>query len=235
MAIGPAVCLVCGEPLVYFEEARDVTCCMCGKVERGHSVCRDGHYVCDACHRAEGVERAMDFCGTSDSRNPVEMAMAIMEDKAVFPNGPEHHTLVGAVLLAAYRNAGGEIDLDAALAELRARSLNVPGGACGFWGACGAAVSAGMYMSIVLGSTPMAREPWAQATRLTARILDRLADLGGPRCCKRTSFTAIKTAVGYTEEVCGVSMELPEHIVCTHFARNNECLKKACPYFPTRA
>ncbi len=235
MAIKPAACLVCGEPLEYSEEVRDVTCCMCGKVERGHSVCRDGHYVCDACHRAQGVERAMDFCGTSDSRNPVEIAMAIMEDKAVFPNGPEHHTLVGAVLLTAYRNAGGEIDLNAALEELRTRSLSVPGGTCGFWGTCGAAVSAGMYMSIVLGSTPMTREPWAQTMRLVSRILDRLADMGGPRCCKRASFAAIETAAEYTEQVCGVSMDLPERIVCAHFARNNECLRKACPYFPTRA
>ncbi|MEQ3362144.1 DUF5714 domain-containing protein [Raoultibacter massiliensis] len=234
MSIGLAVCLVCGSPLDYFEEAQEVTCHICGKKETGHSVCSSGHYVCDECHRAGGVEQTMSYCRASDSKDPIGIAMKIMDDKSIFPNGPEHHTLVGAALLTAYSNAGGEIDLDRALEELRARSLNVPGGTCGFWGTCGAAVSAGMYMSIVSGSTPMSREPWAQTTRLTARILDRLADLGGPRCCKRTSFTAIKTAVEYTDEVCGVSMELPEKIVCTHFARNRECLRADCPYFPSR-
>lgn len=232
MSIGLAVCLVCGEPLEYFEEAQEVTCCVCGKKEHGHSVCRTGHYVCDACHRAGGVEQVMAFCASSKSADPIEIAMGIMDDKAIFPNGPEHHTLVGAALLTAYRNAGGTVDLGKALAELRTRSLNVPGGTCGFWGTCGAAVSAGMYMSIVLGSTPMTREPWAQTTRLTARILDRLADVGGPRCCKRTSFTAIKTAAEYTDELQGVRMNLPERIVCTHFARNQECLRGECPYFP---
>lgn len=30
-------------------------------------------------------------------------------------------------------------------------------GACGFWGACGAGISAGMFVSIVTGSTPPAK------------------------------------------------------------------------------
>lgn len=230
MSIGKASCLVCGEPLQYFEEAREVTCAVCGKHEAARAVCREGHYVCDACHRKEGVDLVMARCASTDSRNPIEIAQDLMAEKAIYPNGPEHHTLVGAALLAAYRNAGGEIDLDRALAELRERSLNVPGGACGFWGTCGAAVSAGMYLSIVTGSTPLTAEPWAQVQGLTARILGRLAEIGGPRCCKRTSFTAIQTSVNYTAEVLGVRMELPERIVCTFAARNAECIGARCPY-----
>ncbi len=234
MTVGRASCLVCGKPLQYFEEAQEVVCHECGKKETGHSICQDGHYVCDACHRTGGVDLVMKRCKESYSRNPIELAMEIMNHRSIYPNGPEHHTLVGAVLLAAYHNAGGGIDLDKTLEELRWRSLHLPGGTCGFWGTCGAAVSAGMYMSIITGSTPMTREPWARTTRLTARILDKLADLGGPRCCKRTSFTSIKEAVEYTKEVQGVEMELSEKIICTHSARNAECLRKACPYFPGR-
>ena len=232
MSTGLAVCLVCGEKLEYFEEAQKVTCQLCGKIETGHSICTEGHYVCDACHRAGGVEQIMKYCQAADSKNPIEIAMEIMDDKVIYPNGPEHHTLVGAVLLAAYANAGGDVKLEKALEELRSRSLNVPGGTCGFWGTCGAAVSAGMFMSIVLGSTPMTKEPWAQITRLTSLILSRMADLGGPRCCKRTSYIAIEETVGYTADLLGIQMELPERIVCTHFSRNMECLKDECPYFP---
>ena len=78
----------------------------------------------------------------------------------------------------------------------------------------------------------MTREPWAQTQRLTSRILARLADLGGPRCCKRTGFTAIIESAKYVDEVRGVRMELPETVTCTHYARNKECLKLDCPYFP---
>lgn len=227
-----AICLVCGEPLNYFEEARAVTCHICGKEETGHCVCTSGHYVCDACHREGGVEAVMRFCRASDSRNPIAIAQRMMSDKAIFPNGPEHHTLVGAALLVAYHNAGGDIDLEKSLGELKKRSLQVPGGACGFWGTCGAATSAGQYWSIVSGSTPMAKGPWAETQRLTSRILGKLADLGGPRCCKRTGFTAILEAAAYTDELHGVKMDVPNHVTCAFFTRNAECLKDACPYFP---
>lgn len=36
--------------------------------------------------------------------------------------GPEHHMLVGASLLTAYKNAGGELELSSALAEMQARA-----------------------------------------------------------------------------------------------------------------
>ena len=235
MSHGNAICLVCGEPLEYFEDGRDVTCHICGKSEIGHSVCVEGHYVCDACHRAGGVRHILDYCAHTDSRNPIEIAQALMGDKSIYPNGPEHHTLVGASLLAAYRNAGGGLDLDAALAELEKRSLQVPGGTCGFWGTCGAATSAGQFWSIVSGATPMTREPWAQTQRLTSIVLGHLADIGGPRCCKRTGFTAILDAARYAEELHGVAMELPERVTCSFFTRNAECLKTECPYFPGNA
>ena len=60
-------------------------------------------------------------------------------------HGPEHHVMVGAALLTAYKNAGGNIELKDALIEMMHRGKAVPGGACGFWGACGAGISAGMF------------------------------------------------------------------------------------------
>ena len=53
------VCLVCGEPLRYFEAAQEVTCEECGRVEAAHATCQSGHYVCDQCHRARGVEHVL--------------------------------------------------------------------------------------------------------------------------------------------------------------------------------
>lgn len=234
MSAGKGICLVCGEPLAYFEEAQDVTCQICGKKETGHSVCVEGHYVCDTCHRAGGVEHIMSVCRETDSKSPIRIAQKIMSDKSIYPNGPEHHTLIGASLMVAYKNAGGDIDLDKALAELQKRSLLVPGGTCGFWGTCGAATSAGQWWSIVSGSTPMTRDPWAQTQRLTSRILGKLADLGGPRCCKRTGFTAILEGVAFAKEMHGVEMETPEKVTCAFHARNAECLKEGCPYFPSK-
>ena len=232
MSAGKANCLVCGEPILYFEEAQDVTCVVCGKQETGHSICSAGHYVCDACHRAGGVDHVIEYCLGSDSKNPVDMAIELMRDQSIYPNGPEHHTLVGAALMAAYRNAGGEVDLEKGLAELRKRSMQVPGGTCGFWGVCGAATSAGQFWSIVSGSTPMKRDSWAECQELTSRVLGRLAELGGPRCCKRTGFSAILESVAFAKEKRGVEMELPAEVRCPFFPRNAECLKEDCPFYP---
>lgn len=235
MGSAQANCAICGQPLQYFDEARDVLCAVCGKPDTGRCVCEDGHYVCDDCHRAAGVDLVMEACASTDSRNPIELAQRIMGDRRIYPNGPEHHSLVGAVLLAAYRNAGGGIDLDASLAELRRRSLQVPGGTCGYWGVCGAAVSAGQFYSIVTAGTPLTEDQWARSARLTSDILGRLAEIGGPRCCKRTSFTAIETTAAHVRRELGVEMELPERTTCSFMAGNAQCRKQGCPYFPRRS
>ena len=67
---------------------------------------------------------------------------------------------MGAALLTAYKNAGGALDLEKALREMYSRGRAVPGGTCGFWGACGAGIGAGQFMAIATESTPLAREPW---------------------------------------------------------------------------
>ena len=49
----------------------------------------------------------------------------------------------------------GKIELDTALHEMKERGSEYPGGACGLWGCCGAAVSTGMFMSIITKATPL--------------------------------------------------------------------------------
>ena len=225
-------CLVCGKPLQYFETERELTCSLCGKTFSSSASCVDGHYVCDGCHARRGVEVILEHCKKSDSKDPVALAREIMADPYIYMHGNEHHILVGAVLLTAYRNAGGDIDLDAALEEMRSRGAKYPGGSCGFWGCCGAAVSAGMFWSIATGTTPLSGKSWGLGNRLTAAALDAIGETGGPRCCKRNSYTAIRTAAAFVKEHLGVAMELPETIACTHFEENQQCLRRHCPYYP---
>ena len=108
----------------------------------------------------------------------------------------------------------------------------VPGGACGFAGCCGAAVGAGIFLSIVLETNPTKKGHYDEVNRMTARCLSRIADAGGPRCCKRNGFLAIEEAVRFTEEVTGISMDLPATVHCAHHERNRECIGRTCPYFP---
>ena len=86
-------------------------------------------------------------------------------------------------------------------------------------------------MSILTGSTPLNKEAWPIAQQMVARCLNSLADVGGPRCCKRTSRLAIHEAVLFTAERFGVVMPEKE-VKCDYMKRNRECIGKACPYFP---
>ena len=106
-------CLVCGKPLQYFETERELTCALCGKTFFSSASCMDGHYVCDECHARQGVEVILEHCKKSASRDPVALAREIMADPYIYMHGNEHHILVGAVLLTAYRNAGGRLGGDA--------------------------------------------------------------------------------------------------------------------------
>ena len=57
--------------------------------------------------------------------NPVVIFKQIAKKEYVSIHGPEHHILDGASLLVAYKNAGGEIDLEQALDRLMDAGGNV--------------------------------------------------------------------------------------------------------------
>ena len=115
-----------------------------------------------------------------------------------------------------------------ALEEISGRGRAVPGGACGFWGACGAGLSAGMYCSIAAGATPLSGESWSLANQLTSRALAAIAAHGGPRCCKRTTFAVIIAASEWIHDTLGVDVAVHEGFKCGFFAENKQCLGKDC-------
>ncbi len=221
-------CLICRAPLEYSEKDELMECAICHKKESSKTKCRNGHYVCNECH-TKGMDTIIGLCLENSSKNPIRILEQLMEQPFCHMHGPEHHVMVGSALLTAYRNAGGEIDLDTALAEMYSRGKSVPGGACGFWGACGAGISTGMFVSIISKSTPLAAEPFRLSHLMTSRSLEQIGRVGGPRCCKRDSFLSILSAVDFVEENFGISMEKPE-VICRYSSENNQCIGKRCPF-----
>ena len=224
-------CMICGNDLVYFETAREQRCFICGAKGNANASCKCGHYVCDACHAEKGLLFIARHTSESRSRNPVAIAMEMMENSSINMHGPEHHYLVAAALLAAYKNAGGRIDLDSALLFALQRAKNVPGGICGLWGCCGAGVASGIFVSVVTGATPLSESEWSLANQMTSRSLLLIAQHGGPRCCKRNSFLAIHQAAAFAKEQLGVAMELPQQVACAFSHRNKQCKKNKCLYY----
>ena len=177
------------------------------------------------------IDSAWLTCLQHTSRNPLTILRDLMALPLCHMHGPEHHTLVGSALLTAYKNSGGEIDLPSALEELHARAQKVPGGACGYWGACGAAISSGMFVSIVTGSMPLGGREWGLCNQMTAASLHAIGSIDGPRCCKRNSTLAILQAAQFSKEHLGIEMDITP-VTCIHFDQNSQCIGARCPFHP---
>ena len=222
-------CLICKAPLTYLDQDEMMECAICRKTEPSKTRCIHGHYVCSDCH-TRGMDSIFGLCMGESSKNPLEILEKMMSMPFCHMHGPEHHVMVGAALLTAYHNAGGEVDMEKALKEMYSRGKSVPGGTCGFWGACGAGVSSGQFLSIVTGSTPLATEAWGLSNQMTAKALENIGKVGGPRCCKRDSYLSVLTAVDFVAEHLNVHMEKTVP-VCIRSRQNNQCIGKRCPFF----
>lgn len=148
-------------------------------------------------------------------------------------HGVWHHALVGELLLVCLRNAGYPVS-EQLLDEVIDRGRQTPGGSCGFLGTCGALASAASAYAILLGSTPVAGEARERLLRFQAAMQTRLAELGGSRCCKKSSYLALEMA---QEAFAEIGFELPAETLagrCPFFAENDTCDGPDCPYFPTQ-
>ena len=88
----------------------------------------------------------------------------------------------------------------------------------------------GHYVCIVTKASPLAKEAWGLANRMTSKALECIGENGGPRCCKRDSYLAILAAVEFTKEHLGVTMEV-EDIKCSRSVNNNQCIQGRCPFY----
>jgi hypothetical protein len=221
-------CGVCGKPLVY--SAREVprVCVYCGGTFTSQAACEDGHYVCDSCHSKSALDILDEVLEETKSASPGELLEQVMARPGVPMHGPEHHAMVPAVLVAAVRNAGYPVPENAVRTALE-RGAKIPGGWCGSHGACAAGLGLGIAVSVLTGATPLKGEERALANEATSFALGQLVD-GGPRCCKRSSRTAVAAGVLFLKNRMDIKLPPGPAVTCTYIPRNRECIGKACPY-----
>jgi hypothetical protein len=206
------------------------TCALCGKEEKTNIYCPSGHYVCDSCHSKAAIEVLKNVLARSKSTNPAEILEQVMAHPSVPMHGPEHHVIVPAVIIAAIRNAGYPVP-EGAIDKALERASKVPGGWCGLYGDCGAAVGIGIAVSVLTNATPLTGKERGLALGATALALSKLLD-DQPRCCKRSSRIAVEAAVNYLEDKLGIKLGQSKLIPCAYTIRNQQCAKGECPYYP---
>jgi hypothetical protein len=226
-------CMVCGSELIYATESEKKSCYFCNSVENSNSECGKGHFICDSCHQEEGIKVIRHICLHSSEKDMIRLLTTIRSHPAVPMHGPEHHGMVPGVILAAYRNCGGGISRETIAAGID-RGSKVPGGACGFWGSCGAAIGAGIAAALILDATPLTPNSRQQAQAFAARILTAIAEITGGRCCQRETWLALSHTAGLSEEFFGVSMQAETAIHCDQYRKNRECIRKQCPLWDSR-
>ena len=167
-----------------------------------------------------------------DGIRPAEMLEKLFAPGEGAPvNGVWHHAIIGEILFICLRNAGYPIT-DELIEEVIDRGRQIPGGSCGFVGTCGALSSVASAYAILLGSTPVAVVPRENLLAFSAKLLARLAEVGGGRCCKKSSYAALETARG---EFAKLGFELPDEQFegrCPFFSDNEACDGDDCIYFP---
>ena len=153
-----------------------------------------------------------------------------MAHPSVPMHGPEHHAIVPAAIITAVRNTGYPVP-DSAVEKAIERASKVPGGWCGLYGDCGAAVGVGIAVSVLTNATPLTGKERSLALGATSFALSRMLN-DQPRCCKRASRNAVEAAVDYLNGKLGIRLEKSNGASCTYTVRNQQCAKTDCPYYP---
>ena len=111
---------------------------------------------------------------------------------------------------------------------------DVPGGVCGFWGACGAAIGIGIGIATIFAATPLTPGPRQLAQEFSGRILTALAGRKGGRCCQRETYIALSETARLSTELLAVSLQAEATLHCDQYSKNKECIGKQCPLWGQR-
>ncbi len=227
-------CLICGAPLAYLAQEEERLCERCHTRQPANAVCARGHFVCDRCHAQKPLEAMEVFCLQATATDMITLYHEFKNRYQIPQHGPEHHALVPALILTAYRNSGGTItnqDIKTALT----RAQKMPGGMCGFMGICGAAIGAGIAFSIIEKSTPLTPGPRRHVQSLVSRLGGKLSDFKAARCCQREVVTVLKQVADFSREELDITLTADEDFSCSQYSSNRTCIGAACPLQPVRS
>jgi len=223
-------CMVCSSPLIYREAAGPCRCHYCQTEQVAPAVCEQGHYVCDDCHRADALAAIEQICRTTRETDLVALLEAIRRHPALPRHGPEHHVLVPAIILTAYRNLGGEVTPEMFRTAL-ARGQDVAGGACAFWGVCGAAAGVGIAFGVLLRANPLKPRERRQVQEAVQAVLTELSSWEAARCCQRESWLALRRAAELSRTLLPLPLTADAPLVCRQSGDRPDCLQSRCPLF----
>lgn len=211
-------------------ERKSQTCIYCGIQEEGDWTCPDGHYLCENCRIASPEEIIERFCHFTQDTDPIRIANLLMKHPLFRSSGVEHHLLVAPVVLTALRNQRQffkENQIGVALRRMR----DIPMSVCGLRGECGACVGAGCVVSILTSATYLSDYERSLALRATSRALLKVANAGGPHCCKQSVYLTFEVLGKFLRSELNLILNLPREFICPFSQRLPNCKRERCEYY----
>lgn len=88
-----------------------------------------------------------------------------------------------------------------------------------------------MVFAVLAGNAPLRSEGWSEGQLMVSEVLSAIARAGSPRCCKRDSRIAVRTAVPWFNDYFGLRLKVGEQVPeCAVASLNKACLGSECPY-----
>ena len=223
-------CMVCGAPLVYLKNNDIKACSYCSEAMPVNAVCENGHFVCDACHGVDALSFAESFLTATQAIDLIGALNTIRSHPSFKLHGPEHHFAIAGVIPAVYKNLGGKISNKEILTAIE-RGKQLPGGVCGFWGGCGAALGAGIGFGVILDSNPFKPGKRQIVQRIISEITGELSKVKAARCCQRECWISLIKASEISEKYLDIKLLANDSVICTQMDQNKECVKAGCPFY----
>ncbi len=226
--------MVCGSTLEYLNQAQDIACIYCGKIEPGHITCPQGHYVCDSCHNKGSMEAIEEIVFSTASKDPSEIAELMMSHPGLPMLGCQHAYIAAGALLAALKNEGSRRISNEDIQEVFRRvERQAIGGYCGLTGVCGIVPAIGACFAILLGSKCGTNIEQKITMDAVVAVSKAIAELTGPSCCKAYVRAALAVAVDLLNERFGISLPVKDgSLTCTYADKHpHGCRLEKCPYF----
>jgi hypothetical protein len=227
-----STCILCGEELLKLKESDTLRCDFCGKVNSISNQCTNGHSICDECLALPVNEFIKQSCLKYKGTDPIELAVSIMNSPLIRMHGPEHHFIVPAVLLTATYNLQGKQSLIPELLNKIEKIVEEESPkSCSYnLGNCGAAIGTGIFLKAYENIDNMTEDEWSLTNMIIAQSLKKVAESGGPRCCKRDTYISIESAVEFLKEKYNIELNFSD-AKCTFSHRNKSCKREDCNFY----
>lgn len=182
------------------------------------------------CHCSSRAAEIEELCWQSHDRD----LLAMLETTRISLNlgdcGPAFHALVPAIIMACYRNSGGEVERST-MHEAITRGITVQEGWCGIAGACGAGLGVGLAFSALVESEPTRGQGRLNVMQVTTEVLRSLCTGPDVRCCLRETYLSLCAAARLSDSYLPIVLTARGVVGCSLHLEASECLRIECALY----